>query len=211
MAVASAGPCASLHLTPDRQPYKHPTTLFFTGWMPFLLPNQQHQSTEGMWYFPTRRKKFTCQTLLHELLVCISCWVVMLWNLCSIRCSHFFAWLVFYICFYVSLMAFTKEHCRITWSVLFLAVLLCVDCLMQSEQETAYYMNFCYSLKLFEMVLLQVRKRWPPIPFPQSFLKEWKGRNWKWIGVGRGKEKGEGREFGSRIFTLVNLVGVVIC
>ena len=24
-----------------------PTTQFFTGWMPFLLPNQQHQSTEG--------------------------------------------------------------------------------------------------------------------------------------------------------------------
>jgi len=21
---------------------------FFTGWMPFLLPNQQHQSTEGI-------------------------------------------------------------------------------------------------------------------------------------------------------------------
>ena len=25
----------------------HPTTQFFTGWMPFLLPNQQRQSTEG--------------------------------------------------------------------------------------------------------------------------------------------------------------------
>jgi len=24
-----------------------PITLFFTGWMPFLPPNQQHQSTEG--------------------------------------------------------------------------------------------------------------------------------------------------------------------
>jgi len=24
-----------------------PTLSFFTGWMPFLLPNQQHQSTEG--------------------------------------------------------------------------------------------------------------------------------------------------------------------
>jgi len=23
--------------------------LFFAGWMPFLLPNQQRQSTEGMW------------------------------------------------------------------------------------------------------------------------------------------------------------------
>ena len=24
-----------------------PPVSFFTGWMPFLLPNQQHQSTEG--------------------------------------------------------------------------------------------------------------------------------------------------------------------
>jgi len=45
--VASAGPCASLHLAPDRQPHQHPTTQFFTGRMPFLLPNQQLQSTEG--------------------------------------------------------------------------------------------------------------------------------------------------------------------
>jgi len=47
VAVASAGPYASLHLAPDRQPCQHPTTQFFTGWMPFLLPNQQHQSSEG--------------------------------------------------------------------------------------------------------------------------------------------------------------------
>ena len=47
MAVASAGPYASLHLAPDRQPLQHPTTQFFTGRMPFLLPNQQHQSTES--------------------------------------------------------------------------------------------------------------------------------------------------------------------
>jgi len=44
MAVASAGPYASLHLAPDRQPHQHPTTLFFTL---FLTPNQQRQSTEG--------------------------------------------------------------------------------------------------------------------------------------------------------------------
>jgi len=37
VAVASAGPYASLHLT----------TQFFTGRMPFLPPNQQRQSTEG--------------------------------------------------------------------------------------------------------------------------------------------------------------------
>ena len=47
MAVASAGPYANLHLAPDRQPRQHPTTQFFTGWMPFLPPNQQRQSTES--------------------------------------------------------------------------------------------------------------------------------------------------------------------
>ena len=47
VAVASAGSYASLHLTPDRQPHQHPTTQFFTDQMPFLPPNQQHQSTEG--------------------------------------------------------------------------------------------------------------------------------------------------------------------
>ena len=47
MAVASAGQYASLHLAPDRQPRQYPTTLFFTGQMPFLPPNQQRQSTEG--------------------------------------------------------------------------------------------------------------------------------------------------------------------
>ena len=45
--MASAGPYASLHLAPDRQPHQHPTALFFTGRMPFLPPNQQCQSTEG--------------------------------------------------------------------------------------------------------------------------------------------------------------------
>jgi len=45
--VASAGLYAILHLAADRQPHQHPTTLFFTGWMPFLLLSQQCQSTEG--------------------------------------------------------------------------------------------------------------------------------------------------------------------
>jgi len=48
VAMASAGPYASLHLAPDRQPHQHPTTLFFTGRMPLLPPNQQCQSTEGI-------------------------------------------------------------------------------------------------------------------------------------------------------------------
>ena len=47
VVVASAGTYASLHLAPDRQPHQHPTTLFFTGGMSFLLPNQHRQSTEG--------------------------------------------------------------------------------------------------------------------------------------------------------------------
>jgi len=47
VAVASAGPYASLHLAADRQTRQHPTTQFFTGWMPFLPPNQERQSTEG--------------------------------------------------------------------------------------------------------------------------------------------------------------------
>jgi len=36
-------------IAPDRQPHQHPTTLFFTGRMPFLPPNQQRQSTEGIY------------------------------------------------------------------------------------------------------------------------------------------------------------------
>jgi len=32
----------------------HP--LLFTGWMPFLLSNQQHQSTEGNYRIPIREK-----------------------------------------------------------------------------------------------------------------------------------------------------------
>jgi len=47
VAVASAGPYASLHLAPDRQPRQHSTTQFFTGRMTFLQPNRQRQSTEG--------------------------------------------------------------------------------------------------------------------------------------------------------------------
>jgi len=47
VVVASAGPYASLYLAPDRKPHEQPTTLFFTGRMPFLPPNQQRQSIEG--------------------------------------------------------------------------------------------------------------------------------------------------------------------
>jgi len=47
VAVASAGPYGSLHLIPDNYANIPPLS-FFTGRMPFLLPNQQHQSTEGI-------------------------------------------------------------------------------------------------------------------------------------------------------------------
>jgi len=47
VSVASAGPYASLHLAPDRQPHQHSITVFFTGRMPFLPLNQRRQSTEG--------------------------------------------------------------------------------------------------------------------------------------------------------------------
>ena len=59
MAVASAGPHASLHLAPDRQPRQHHTTQFFTGRMLFLPPNQQRQSTEGNTACTNRRVKNT--------------------------------------------------------------------------------------------------------------------------------------------------------
>ena len=46
VAVASAEPHASLHLTPDRANHAStPLLSFFT--MPFLLPNKQCQNTEG--------------------------------------------------------------------------------------------------------------------------------------------------------------------
>jgi len=70
VAVASAGPYASLHLAPDRQPRQHPTTQYFTGRMPFLPPNQQRQSTEGT--------PITCYTtVFHCRLpsVLLHCWL----------------------------------------------------------------------------------------------------------------------------------------
>jgi len=38
VAVASAGPYASLHLTPDRQPRQHPTTRFLQAGCPSCRP-----------------------------------------------------------------------------------------------------------------------------------------------------------------------------
>jgi len=45
VAVATAGPYASLHLAPDNNA-SNPPLSFFTDRMPFLPPNQQRQSTE---------------------------------------------------------------------------------------------------------------------------------------------------------------------
>ena len=48
MAVASAGPYANhLHLAQTDNHASTSPLSFFTGWMPFWLPSQQHQSTVG--------------------------------------------------------------------------------------------------------------------------------------------------------------------
>ena len=74
VAVASSGPYASLHLAQDREPCQHPTAQFFTGWMPFLLPNQQRQSTEGT---PPSRQM---QNVAISMSVCLS--------VCTHVCLH---------------------------------------------------------------------------------------------------------------------------
>jgi len=61
VAVASAGPYAiHLHLAPDRQPCQYLTTQFFTGRIPFLSPNQQHQSTEVNQNSTRKKHKIIC-------------------------------------------------------------------------------------------------------------------------------------------------------
>jgi len=57
VAVASAGPYASLHCIPDTQPRQHPNSQFFTGRMPFMPPNQQRQSTEDATTTPLSKQK----------------------------------------------------------------------------------------------------------------------------------------------------------
>jgi len=50
--VGGSGICWAIYKSAShpRQPCQHPTTQFFTGRMPFLPPNQQCQSTEGVVY-----------------------------------------------------------------------------------------------------------------------------------------------------------------
>jgi len=62
MTVASAGLYATSAPHPS-QPRQHPTTQFFTGRMPFLLPNQQRQSTEGKIKYHVLSMKVTVLTL----------------------------------------------------------------------------------------------------------------------------------------------------
>ena len=79
VVVTSAGPYASLHLAPDR--CQHPTTLFFTGRMPFLPLNQQHQSTEGILPENSCKKlhqhyiSFACNCYCQTPASVVLCWV----------------------------------------------------------------------------------------------------------------------------------------
>ena len=63
MAVASAGPYASLHLTPDRST---PPLVFYRP-MPFLPPNQQRRCTEVATL--TRQNLYLCVSLFLNLTV----------------------------------------------------------------------------------------------------------------------------------------------
>jgi len=49
--------CTSLQTDTTPAPHR----CFFTGWMPFLPPNQQRQSTEGSKYLLQAVKKLTVQ------------------------------------------------------------------------------------------------------------------------------------------------------
>jgi len=67
MAMVLAGPCAyRLHLTSDRQLI----TQLFIGWMVFLMPYQEHQSTEGnrMLICQHQLQAWRMWTLLNKLL-----------------------------------------------------------------------------------------------------------------------------------------------
>ena len=69
--MASAGPHASLHLAPDRQPPQHPTTQFFTGQMPFLPPNKQRRSTEITRSRGRTDYRHTCRTHCSVMLLAV--------------------------------------------------------------------------------------------------------------------------------------------
>jgi len=52
------------------KPFQHPTTLFFTGQMPFLPPNQQRQSTEGSVSIKLRRNVTEASLAIADHLIC---------------------------------------------------------------------------------------------------------------------------------------------
>jgi len=100
VAVASAGPYASLHLAPDRKPRQQQTTQFFTGRMPFLPPNQQRQSTEGIkinslvklsGVIVTRHLP-SSQLTLDELVT------VIVLKHSGLKCSNYYRWLLHTFC-----------------------------------------------------------------------------------------------------------------
>jgi len=47
VAMARGGPYANVRIAPEINHASTPPLSLFTGWMPFLPPNQQRQSTEG--------------------------------------------------------------------------------------------------------------------------------------------------------------------
>jgi len=66
-AEASVGPYPNhLNLIPDRYPCRHLITQFFPGWMLFLTPNQQCQTTVGSCRFRQKIKFNVRDTSLLE-------------------------------------------------------------------------------------------------------------------------------------------------
>jgi len=59
VAVASAGPCASLHLAPDRQPCQHPTTRFLQAGCPSCRPTNNVKALKAQKKQKTDKKKQT--------------------------------------------------------------------------------------------------------------------------------------------------------
>ena len=106
--MTSAGPYASLHVAPYREPRQQHTTQFFTGRMPFLPPNQQRQSTEGI--------KVLHNSLYKKLLdrKAPLCFVLLLINWysklhCAVKWNGFMAeW--FPILFIFNIMLFLRQR-----------------------------------------------------------------------------------------------------
>ena len=70
MALASAGPYASLHLAPERQPCQHPTTRFLQTGCPFCHPTNSIKALKEITNAHTQIKYKTHIWRLVNLLVC---------------------------------------------------------------------------------------------------------------------------------------------